>query len=82
VEILILAFIIVLVLLPDVLIMQKYNRFKASSYKVASGNNFFKTIFESGNNGEYLTFSYLEKLEGYYKLMTNLNVEENKCHFT
>jgi hypothetical protein len=73
-EILILAFIIVPVLLPGVFLMQKYNGFNASSYKAASGNSFFKTIFESGNNGEYLTFSYLEKLEGYNKLMTNLYI--------
>ena len=55
-----------------VILLPKYNRYKSSTYKVASGNNFFNTIFNKGNYGEFLTFSYLEKLGGHHKLMTNL----------
>jgi len=53
-------------------LLPKYNQYKKSAYKEASGNHFFKTVFDKGNNGEFLTFSYLEKLESYHKLMTNL----------
>lgn len=49
-----------------------YIRYRGSTYKIASGNSFFKTILDKGNYGEFLTFSYLEKLGGHHKLMTNL----------
>lgn len=54
--------------LPDFI---KYRR---SNYKSASGNNFFKTVHNTGNYGEFLTFSTLEKLKGHHKLMTNLYI--------
>jgi hypothetical protein len=57
-----------LVLLP------KYIRYRGSNYKAASGNNFIKSVFNRGNYGEFLTFSYLEKLDGNHKLMTNLYI--------
>jgi len=57
-----------LVLLPE------YIRYRGSNYKAASGNNFFKAVFNRGNYGEFLTFSYLEKLDGNHKLMTNLYI--------
>lgn len=49
-----------------------YINFNHSEYRIASGNNFIKTIFNKGNNGEYLTFRYLEKLGGNNKLLTNI----------
>jgi hypothetical protein len=52
--------------------LPRYIRYTGSSYKIASGNSFLKTVFNKGNYGEFLTFSYLEKLGGYHKLMTNL----------
>ena len=45
-----------------------------SAYKIASGNSFLKTVFDKGNFGEFLTFSYLEKLGDSNKLMTNLYI--------
>ncbi|WP_366922068.1 NERD domain-containing protein [Metallumcola ferriviriculae] len=33
-----------------------------------------KTIFDKGNYGEFLTFAYLEKLDGHHRLMTNLYI--------
>jgi hypothetical protein len=50
----------------------KFIQFKGSKYQQASGNTFLKTVLDKGNNGEFLTFSKLEKLTGYFKLMTNL----------
>ena len=44
----------------------KYLRYRGSNYKFVSGNGFLKTIFDTGNYGEFLTFSYLEKLGGYH----------------
>lgn len=59
-------------LLIAIIILFKYIGYKGSDYKNASGNSFFKTLFNKGNYGEFLTFSYLEKLKGYNKLMTNI----------
>jgi hypothetical protein len=50
----------------------RYLKYRKSSYKIASGNSFLKTVFDKGNYGEFLTFSCLEKLDGHHKLMTNL----------
>lgn len=52
--------------------LPRYIRYRGSTYKIASGNSFFKTVLDKGNYGEFLTFSYLEKLGGHHKLMTNL----------
>jgi hypothetical protein len=41
--------------------LPKYIRYRGSDYKIASRNSFFKTIFDKGNYGEFLIFSYLEK---------------------
>jgi len=60
-----------------IIIISKYRRFNNSSYKSASGNGFFKTIFDKGNYGEFLTFAYLEKLDGKNKLMTNLYIPKS-----
>lgn len=49
-----------------------YIKYRGSNYRVASGNSFFKSIFDKGNYGEFLTFTYLENLSGHNKLMTNL----------
>lgn len=61
-------------LLVIIAIIPRYLRYKPSKYKLASGNSFFKTIFNSGNYGEFLTFNYLEKLKINKKLMTNLYI--------
>lgn len=55
----------------------KYIRYQKSSYKSASGNSFLKTILDKGNYGEFLTFVYLEKLEGNHKIMTNLYIPKS-----
>lgn len=41
----------------------KYKQFKGSNYMNASGNTFLKTVFNKGNNGEYLTYAKLKKLD-------------------
>lgn len=66
--VLMIAFVLVISFLP------KYLRYTASDYKNVSGNNFAKTIFDTGNYGEFLTFSYLEKLSGYKKILTNVYI--------
>ncbi|MDI3478424.1 MAG: hypothetical protein PWQ59_1949, partial [Thermoanaerobacterium sp.] len=33
-----------------------------------------KTLFDKGNYGEFLTFSYLERLPEYKRLLTNIYV--------
>ena len=53
-----------------------YIRYKCSEYKIASGNGFFKTVFDKGNYGEFITFNKLEKLKGHNKLMTNLYISK------
>jgi len=61
-------------LLGGIKILLLYITFKDSAYKIVSGNSFLKTVFDKGNFGEFLTFSYLEKLGAGNKLMTNLYI--------
>lgn len=55
-------------------ILSNYSKYKNSHYRTASGNRFFKTIFNKGNYGEFLTFRSLEKLEGDNKILSNIYV--------
>lgn len=57
-----------------VMMLPIYMRYGGSAYKTASGNGLLKTILNTGNYGEFLTFSKLEKLNGHNKLMTNLYI--------
>jgi hypothetical protein len=50
----------------------KSHSFNKSSYKKASGNSFFKTVFNKGNYGEFLVFKTLEKLKIHKKMLCNL----------
>lgn len=52
----------------------RYFKYRGSRYGTESKNNFFKTVFDKGNYGEFLTFAYLERLDGYNKIMTNLYI--------
>jgi hypothetical protein len=52
----------------------KSNSFNNSTYKIASGNSFFKTFFNKGNYGEFLIYKTLEKLRINNKLITNLYI--------
>lgn len=65
-------------LIPIVAVVLKllslYLEYRNSTYKLASGNSFFKTIFDKGNYGEFLTFTKLEKLSDQNKLLTNLYI--------
>lgn len=47
-------------------------RFNSSGYKDASGHSFFDTLTDPGRKGEYLTYRYLEGLDGQHKLLTNV----------
>ncbi len=60
------------VLVYVLIMIPRYLKYRKSSYKIASGNSFLKTVFDKGNYGEFLTFTCLEKLDGHHKLMTNL----------
>lgn len=51
----------------------KYNK---SQYQHISGNKFFKTVFDKGNYGEFLTFCILEKIEG-GNILTNVYLPRN-----
>jgi len=52
----------------------QYLNYKNSRYGAVSGNNFWKTILNAGNYGEYLTFRVLEKLKGNNKLLKNVYI--------
>lgn len=56
------------------LILLNYLKYIKSHYRTASGNNFFKTISNKGNYGEFLTFCSLEKLEGEKKILSNIYI--------
>lgn len=72
---------IILATIPFVFVLIKVifinNAFKKSDYKAASGNGVFNTIFDKGSYGEYLTFQFLEKLEGDNKLLTNVYIPKS-----
>ena len=68
----IILFPLLMILIMLLTIFVNYLRYKDSNYREASGNSFFKTIFDKGNYGEFLTFTYLEKLRGHQRLMTHL----------
>ncbi len=53
-------------------LLPKYINYRKSKYGIESGNSFLKATFDRGNYGEFLTFRYLEKLEVYKKLLTNI----------
>lgn len=63
-----------IILLYFISFIPKYITYDKSEYKKRSGNSFVKTIFNKGNYGEFLTFSYLEKLPDYKKLLTNVYI--------
>ena len=65
-----------------VLMSPKYFKFRESEYMLKSNNNFSKTMFNKGNYGEYLTFTYLEKLNGYNKIITNLYIPKDDSTIT
>jgi len=49
-----------------------HSAYKRSGYRQASGKSFLAVVSDSGCYGEFLTYSYLEKLDGYHKLLINL----------
>jgi len=48
------------------------DRFKSSGYKDSSGHSFFETVLDPGRNGEFLTYSCLERFGEEHKLLTNV----------
>ena len=51
---------------------ERYNRYRRTAYHDASGNSVFDTLFDTGNFGEFLTYSCLENLGEEHKLLTNV----------
>lgn len=46
-------------------------KYEKTDYYKQTNNNFFKISFDLGTKGEYLTWKYLQKLEGYKKYLFN-----------
>ena len=67
----VLLFFVLLVILQKLF---QYWKYKNSRYGAVSGNSFWKTILDTGNYGEYLTFRVLEKPKGNNKLLTNIYI--------
>ena len=51
---------------------KRYNRYQRTAYNDASGKSVFNTLFDTGNYGEYLTYSCLENLGEQHKLLMNV----------
>lgn len=60
-----------LLLLVGFFLWKRWSFYK-SGYYVVSGNRFLRTILDRGNYGEYLTFKCLSRLEGTYRILTNV----------
>lgn len=63
---------IFLFIIISIVLILKYLQYRKSDYKLESGNSFLKTIFNKGNYGEFLTFSYLEKLDIFKRFLVNV----------
>lgn len=56
------------------IILSRFSMYRKSRYGAVSGNNFWKSILDTGNFGEFLTFYKLERLQGNHKLLTNIYI--------
>ncbi|MED1601722.1 nuclease-related domain-containing protein [Alkalihalophilus marmarensis] len=65
---------ILLALGATILIGPTFIRYHSSTYGKASGNSFRETVANRGVYGEFMTYYTLEKLEGSYKLLSNLYI--------
>lgn len=73
---------LIIILTIVVLAFVKKMKFKNSEYSQKSGSSFLETFFNKGKYGEFTTYSYLEKLKGPHKLLTNLYVPRKDGTFT
>lgn len=68
----------IVVLLPmSIKLLPDYLKFRNSKYQNESGNNFIQTVFNKGYYGEFLTFSCLESLELYHKILANVYIKKD-----
>ena len=51
---------------------KRYKRYQRTAYNDASGKSVFDTLFDTGNYGEFLTYTCLENLGEQHKLLTNV----------
>ncbi|MDR7869291.1 MAG: nuclease-related domain-containing protein [Tissierellaceae bacterium] len=68
---------ILLFIMSAIMLMPKYLKFRNSEYMLESGNSFIKTVFDKGKYGEFLTFTYLEELDFFKKLLVNIYVPKD-----
>lgn len=69
------SYILVLIIMAVVIRWQTiYFKYKKSQYGEVSGNSVLQLLFNKGNYGEFLTFTFLEELPGINKLLTNLYI--------
>ncbi|MDD4494733.1 MAG: nuclease-related domain-containing protein [Eubacteriales bacterium] len=59
-----------------------YLRVRKSGYKSVSGNSFFRTVYNRGNYGEFLTFEMLQKVPGDKKILTNIYIPKSNGNTT
>lgn len=63
---------ILLIIVSGIFLLPKYITYRNSDYGSSSQNSFLKTIGDRGIYGEFITFIYLEKIQGYNKIMANV----------
>lgn len=51
-----------------------YHRYRISTYQGVTSNSFFRTHFDKGLYGEYLTYRILEACPGYKRLLANVYI--------
>ena len=74
--------IILILMISGIFLLPKYMSYRNSDYGLSSQNDFFKTIFDKGNYGEFITFTYLEKIYGYNKIMCNIYLPKKDSNTT
>ncbi|HZJ99216.1 MAG TPA: nuclease-related domain-containing protein [Tissierellaceae bacterium] len=63
---------ILLIIVSGIFLLPKYITYRNSDYGIASSNSFLRTIGDKGIYGEFITFTYLEKIKGYNKILANI----------
>lgn len=56
---------------------KRKRQFKDSDYYLETANSFENTMYDKGNRGEYLTYSYLEKISGMRRYIFNCYIPKS-----
>ncbi|WP_157796564.1 nuclease-related domain-containing protein [Bacillus sp. FJAT-45037] len=71
-----LSFILIILLFLCLFVLPKWLKYQASTYKDETGYTFWQTVSDKGTYGEFVTYTYLEKLGGNRKILANVYLKK------